>query len=76
MRDLETGIISFVLFLVFCAAAILVTSDKTGLWWSTGWTLLCPQSGGMVGFLKKCLRSLERAAAGFELKSVVTSGAG
>jgi len=26
-------------------------------------------------FLRKCLRTLERAAAGFELKSVVTLGA-
>lgn len=73
---METGIISFVLFLVFHATTVLQTSDKTGFWWSTAWTLAVPSVRRDDGFLRKCLRSLERPAAGFELKRVVTSGGG
>lgn len=65
------------LFLLFFgSAAQLGTSDKTGhFWWGVGSTLLCPQVRRDGDFLRKCLRTLERAAAGFKLKKVVASGA-
>lgn len=72
MHDLETWIIIF----VFSSAAKLETSDKIGhflVWCCVDFAVPLVRRDGV--FLRKCLRSLERAAAGFELKRVVTSGA-